>query len=166
VRLYYCKPILQLFYKEPNASIRKKKPTHRHVIACVCIIVNPSCNYFTKNQTHPSEKTNASSRHRVRLYYCKPILQIFYKEPNASIRKKATHRHVIACVCGIVNPSCKYFTKNQTHSSEKKTNASSCHRVRLYYCKPILQIFYKNTIASIRKKTNSSSCHHVRLYLC
>ncbi len=25
---------------------------HRHVIACVCIIVNPSCKYFTKIQTH------------------------------------------------------------------------------------------------------------------
>jgi hypothetical protein len=28
-----------------------------------------------------------------RLYCCKPILQIVYKEPNAPIRKKATHRH-------------------------------------------------------------------------
>ncbi len=168
MRLYCCKPILQIFYKDTNAPIRNQA-THRHVIACVCIFVNPSCKYFTKNQTHQSETKqrivmssrafvlsmriyfkyrcvkwafsmskcvkemckltriyvlayakatslsrgawnraifgrhtgNASSCHRVRLYCCKPILQI-----NAPIRNQATHRHVIACVCMVVNPSC------------------------------------------------------------
>jgi hypothetical protein len=32
----------------------------------------------------------------------------------------ATHRHVIACVCIVVNPSCKHFTSIQTHQSEQK----------------------------------------------
>ncbi len=82
-------------------------------------MVNPSGKYFTKKQTHQSEKqTNASSScHRVRLYFGKPIW----------------HRRVIACVCILVNPSCKYFTncilvnpsckyftKIQTHQSSRR----------------------------------------------
>ncbi len=42
---------------------------------------------------HP-KKGNASSCHCVRLYFCKPILQICYKDTSASIRKRATHRRV------------------------------------------------------------------------
>ncbi len=98
-------------YKRINP---KNKATHRHVIACVCIVVNPSCKYFTPIQTHQSTKTKqriVMSCHCVRLYCCKPILQIFYPYTNAPIHKnKATNRHVIACVCIVVNPSCKYFT--------------------------------------------------------
>ncbi len=99
---------------------------------------------------HPEKSNASSSCHRVRLYLCKPILQKFYNHPE----KKATHRrHVIACVCIFVSPSCKYFTPIQTHPSRKKSNASSsCHRVRLYFCTPILQIFYPYTNASIQEK--------------
>jgi hypothetical protein len=46
----------------------------------------------------------------------------------------------------------------------KESNASSCHCVRLYCCKPILQIFYKGT--NPKKNNNASSCHCVRLYCC
>jgi hypothetical protein len=37
-------------------------------------------------------------------------------------RQQATHRHrhVMACVCILVNPSCKYFTKIQTHRADNK----------------------------------------------
>jgi hypothetical protein len=109
-----------------------------------------------------------SSTHRVRLYFCKPILQIFYLYTNASILKTSNasscHR-LIACVCIFVNLSCKYFTKIQTHQS-KKGNASSCHCVQLYICKPILQICYKDTNAPIRKTSNASSCSRMRLYFC
>ncbi len=47
--------------------------------------------------------------------------------------KKTTHRRVIACVCMFVNPSCKPRYK-RTHPT--KSNVMSCHRVRLYVCKP------------------------------
>ena len=89
---------MSIFYKEPNAPIRKKQ---RIVMSLRAFV------------------------------FCKPILPIFYKEPNAPIRNKATHLHVIACVCIFVNPS---------------------HRVRLYFGIPILPIFYKEPNAPILKK--------------
>jgi hypothetical protein len=45
-----------------------------------------------------------------------------------SIPEKPTHR-IAHVATSFVHP--------------EKRNASSCHRVRWYFCKPILQIFYK-----------------------
>ncbi len=161
-------------FVNPSCKYTTKIQTHRRVIACVCIFVTPSCKYFTNASIR--KQSNASSCHGVRLYFCKPILQIYYKDANAPFRQQAAHRHFIACVCIGVNPSCKYFTPIQTHQSENKAThrhvmacvcifinpsckyftpiqarraynkqrivGSSCHCVRLYFCKPILQIYY------------------------
>jgi hypothetical protein len=139
----------------------------------------PSCTYFTKTQTHRHRARNlrflmphfgqktwfrdrmkeiksgipcsASSCHCVRLYFCKPILQIFYTDTNASSRQKpnasSCHR-VRLCFC---KPILQIFDKDTNASSRQKPNASSCHRVRLCFCKPILQIFDKDTNASSRQ---------------
>ena len=69
-----------------------------------CIFVNASCKYFTKIQTHRSEKSNASSCHRVRVYFCFPILQIFYIDTNASIRKKQRIGIVAILIFGELSP--------------------------------------------------------------
>jgi hypothetical protein len=98
VRLYFGKPILQIFYPYTNAPIRNKKATHRRVMACVCMFVNPPCKYVTSIQTHPSEK------------------------------KKATHLRVISCVCILVNPSCKYFTKIQSNNPKTNKASSCHRR--------------------------------------
>jgi hypothetical protein len=112
---------------------------------------------------HLIKNENASSCqwrcHRVRLYFCKSILQIFYQNtkyknkqrlvvslrahpeiPDLKMFIRARNavwwtkraigirgfRGLIACVCIFVNQSCKYFTKIQTHQSDRKCNASSC----------------------------------------
>ncbi len=75
--------------------------------ARVCIVVNPSCKYFT------------------------------YIQKRTNPKKNATHRHVIACVCIFVNPSCKYFTYIQKRTNPKqKQSIAMTLRGRLYFCKP------------------------------
>ncbi len=70
--------------------------------SCHCVrlyFVNPSCKYVTKIQTHRSDKKQRIVVSLRAFAFCKPILQICYKDTNASFRQKATHRRVTACVC-------------------------------------------------------------------
>ncbi len=117
-----------LYFTPIQTHQSENKATHRHVIACVCIFVNPSCKYFTPIQTHQSEKS--THRHVIACVcmFVNPSCQYFtYIQTHQS--EKATHRHVIACVCIFVNPSCQYFTKKQTHQSEKATHRHVIARV-------------------------------------
>ena len=100
-------------YKRTNPKTKHR----RRVIACVCIFVSPSGKYVTKIQTHQSENKASSSSHRVRLYFCKPIWQICYKDTNAPIRKKSN-----ASSCHFVR---LYFCKPIWQICYKDTNASS-----------------------------------------
>jgi hypothetical protein len=72
-------------YKRTNP---KKKATHRRVIACVCIFVNPSCKYFTPIQTHRADNKQRLVMSSRACVFGNPILQIFYQDTNAPIRKK------------------------------------------------------------------------------
>jgi hypothetical protein len=107
----------------------------RAKIACVCIFVNPSCKYFTKIQTHPSEKKSNASSDDVIACVCiivNPSCKYFtpiQAHPSEKKSNASLSDDVIACVCMFVNPSCKYFTSIQTHPSEKKK-----HRIVVRRC--------------------------------
>ncbi len=153
VRLYRGKPILQIFYPYTNASIRKQSNASscRRVRVYFCKPILQI--FYPYTNASIRKQSNASSCHRLRLYFCKRILQIFYLYTNASIQSPKSP-----------NPDLSFGHPNGV-SIRKQSNASSCHRVRLYFCAPILQIFYKEPNAPIRKR-NASSCHRVRLYFC
>jgi hypothetical protein len=100
----------------------KKKATHRRVVACVCIFVNPSCKYVTKIQTHQSEK---KATHR-RVIACVCILvnpSCNYFTPIQTHQSDKKEQRIVvttsSCHCVrsyFVNPSCKYVTKIQTRA--------------------------------------------------
>jgi hypothetical protein len=190
----FCKPILQLFYKNTNASIRKRA-THRHVIACVCfckpilqlfykntnasirkrqrigmsscacVFVSPSCNRFTKIQTHQSEKGNASACHSRAL---NPRFYFVHAGTKPRFLTKMRHQKsgipcsVSSCACVFVSPSCNCFTKIQTHQSEKRQRIgmSSCACV---FVSPSCNCFTKYKRIN-PKKGNASACHRVRVF--
>ncbi len=66
-------------------------PCSGHVIACVCIFVNPSCKYFTSIQTHPSEN---KATHRYAMFFCNHLAKLLQKieasQKNLHIASHAT----------------------------------------------------------------------------
>ncbi len=64
------------------------------------------------------------------------------------------HRMWLRALVFFVSPSCKYFTKIQTHPSERRNNASSCHRVRLYFVNPSCKCFYAPQTKILEGGTN------------
>jgi hypothetical protein len=87
-------------------------------------LVNPSCKYFTKIQTHRADNKQRivmsralNPRFLMPHFGQKTGFRARMNEINSGIPCSG---HVIACVCILVNPSCKYFTKIQTHRADNK----------------------------------------------
>ncbi len=135
--------------------------------------------------------------HRMRLYFCKPILQRFYKDTNrarnprflwplfgqktgfrahmneiksgipcsgykrTNPKTKATPRRVIACVCIFVNPSCKDFTKMQTHQSETKATHRRVIACVCIFVNPSCKYF-----TSIQTHQSGTKATHRRVIAC
>ncbi len=116
------------FTKIQTHPSEKRNASSCHHITCVCIIVNPSCKYCTKIQTHCFEK--------------------------------ATHRHIIVMPSRafvLLNPSCKDFTKIQTHPSENKTILQPCgeHKLRNF------KASYLTMKKTIREYSNLGKIAHL-----
>jgi hypothetical protein len=94
---------------------------------CACILVNYLQDGFEKNESSCPDSRARNPRFYFVHAGTKPRFLTKKGHPKSGIPCSG---RVIACVCSFVSPSCKYVTKIQTHRSEK-SNASSCHCVRL-----------------------------------
>ncbi len=166
VRWYFCKPILQIFYPYTNAPIRKQSNASscpEHWIPDFISFMRARNPVFwpkwgIKNRGFRALVMSLHNDDCMRLYFVNPSCKYFTKIQTHAMtwRWRCVALFSDWCVCIIVNPSCKYFLQD-TNAPIRKSNASSCHCVRLYFCKPILQRFYK-------EQSNASSCHCMRWY--
>ncbi len=131
----FCKPILQIVYKDTNASIPQKKQR---------IVVSSRAFVFRK----PIFATILQRKQRIvvslrAFVFCKPIFA------NSLQRyKQSTESPILLRSCPHCGHETPFSDQNdaskigdsvlwiQAHQSEKKSNASSCHRVRLYFVNP------------------------------
>ncbi len=153
---------MQIFYKEQ--SIKSYRRSLLSSSSHACLFVNPSCKHFTKYNRIKSE-IYATHRHVIACV-CrgKPILQIFYKMQKHHILEIESYAscHVISCVCVEVNPSCKYFTKEQSLHRDKQARSyqwsQACVDVN-----PSCKYFTKEQNKKSSTVRNATPCHLMRV---